>query len=210
MENLIRYKFDQKYICLDTETEGLNLLTSKPWQVAWLKAAGKKVESVHNHFLSWDDLNVSPDAARLTGFDKKQYTLKKEDPYHVYNQFWPEISDENVIIIGHNFLSFDWYILNVLRYYLGLEPDYSFGNRIIDTNSLSIAIKHNLQPKEGEDLLIWQYKLAHFTQRGVKTNMMEMLRYFGIPYDASKLHDAEYDIRKNFELFHKIVGVIDI
>ena len=76
MEDLLRFKFDQKYIIFDTETEGLNLVSSKPWQLAWIEAKGKKIVKKQNRFLKWDDLNVSDDAARITGFNKKEYLSK--------------------------------------------------------------------------------------------------------------------------------------
>lgn len=44
MEDLLRFKFNQKYVIFDTETEGLNLVTSKPWQLAWIEAEGKQIE----------------------------------------------------------------------------------------------------------------------------------------------------------------------
>ena len=69
MEDLLRFKFNQKYVIFDTETEGLNLVTSKPWQLAWIEAEGKKITKKQNRFLMWEDLNVSEDAARFTGFN---------------------------------------------------------------------------------------------------------------------------------------------
>ena len=48
MEELLRYNFKQRYVVFDTETEGLNLITSKPWQIAWIECEGKKVIKKHN------------------------------------------------------------------------------------------------------------------------------------------------------------------
>ena len=87
MEDLLRFKFNQKYVIFDTETEGLNLVTSKPWQLAWIEAEGKKITKKQNRFLMWDDLNVSEDAAKITGFDKKDYLSKAEHPAVVFKEF---------------------------------------------------------------------------------------------------------------------------
>ena len=87
MEELLRYNFKQRYIVFDTETEGLNLITSKPWQIAWIECEGKKVIKKHNRFIKWDDLNVSPDAARVTGFDRDYYESVAEDPMVVWKDF---------------------------------------------------------------------------------------------------------------------------
>ena len=87
MEELLRYNFKQRYIVFDTETEGLNLITSKPWQVAWIECEGKKVVKKHNRFIKWDNLNVSPEAARVTGFDRDHYESVAEDPKTVWKDF---------------------------------------------------------------------------------------------------------------------------
>ena len=42
-ESLLRFKRNQKYIIFDTETEGLNLIKSKPWQAAWIVVEGDRV-----------------------------------------------------------------------------------------------------------------------------------------------------------------------
>ena len=79
MEELLRYNFKQRYVVFDTETEGLNLITSKPWQIAWIECEGKKVVKKHNRFIKWDNLNVSPEAARVTGFNRNHYESVAED-----------------------------------------------------------------------------------------------------------------------------------
>jgi len=213
MENLLRFNFDQRYLVFDTETEGLNLISSRPWQISWLISTGKKVESIHDHFVAWDDLKVSPEAARVTGFNKKKYIERREDPYHVFNLLWTEMGREDTIIVGHNLLQFDIYIINTLRRLCGLKSDWSYLSRLLDTNALAVAIKNGLQSPHtlaDGNLLAWQYQLAHSRKRGVRTNMAAMLRHYDIPYDASKLHDAEYDILKNHELLWKELGDLDI
>lgn len=208
MENLLRFNFKQRYLVLDTETEGLNLLMSRPWQVSWLIATGKKVESFHDHYVDWPDLKVSKDAAFVTGFDKEDYLRRKEDPYHVFSKLWAEMNRDDTLIVGHNSLKFDVYIINILRQLLGLKSDWGFIDRVIDTNALSVAVKNNLQPQD--DLITWQYRLAHNRIKGVKTNMAAMLKHYDIPFDKSKLHDARYDIEKNFELYWAIIQDLEL
>ena len=210
MEKLLRFNFNQRYVVFDTETEGLNLITSRPWQLSWLVATGKKVESYHDHYLDFPDINVSPQAARVTGFTKKEYIKRKEDPYHVFQRFWSDINREDTLIVGHNILKFDVYIINILRRLLQLPADWAYLPRCLDTNALSVAVKHKLQPPEGANRLAWQYQLAHFRKKGVRTNMAAMLRYFDIPYDEARLHDGRYDMERNFELFQSIINTIDL
>ena len=64
-ESLLRFDKKQKYLVFDTETEGLNLITSRPWQVAWLIVEGGEILEKHDMFLDWPDLNVSEGAAEL-------------------------------------------------------------------------------------------------------------------------------------------------
>jgi DNA polymerase III epsilon subunit-like protein len=210
MDNLLRYNFQQRFVVVDTETEGLNLVGSRPWQISWLVSTGKKIESIHDHFIDWPELKVSPDAARVTGFNMKEYIRRKESPHHVYSLLCKEMDREDTIVVGHNFLKFDCYILNILRRLIGLKPDYDYLRRTIDTNALSFAVKKGLQPPENISLLEWQLKLAHSRERGVKTNLAAMLRHFEIECDPSKLHDAKYDITKNFELLTEIIKVVDV
>ena len=42
-ESLLRFNKKQRYVVFDTETEGLNLVTSRPWQVAWLVIEGDTI-----------------------------------------------------------------------------------------------------------------------------------------------------------------------
>ena len=210
MEDLLRFKFDQKYIIFDTETEGLNLVSSKPWQLAWIEAKGKKIVKKQNRFLKWDDLNVSDDAARITGFNKKEYLSKAEDPEKVYKEFIDLIMDEDVIIVGQNLLGYDIYMLGVIARNLGIEIDYSFISRILDTKVIATALaKGNKTPDKG-DMLTWQLRYLNYRERGLKTNQKFLLQHYEIPFDENQLHDALYDIEKNFEIFQKQLWELDV
>ena len=146
MNDLLRFKHNQNYIVIDTETEGLNLTSSKPWQASWVICRGNKIISKHDHFIRWDDISVSADAARITGFDKDHYYSKAEDPMLVLDKLSKYLYDPSFLIIGQNILGFDVYMLNVWRKQMGLASDYSYIDRIIDTKSISTAIFKNILP----------------------------------------------------------------
>ena len=201
MEDLLRFKFNQKYVIFDTETEGLNLVTSKPWQLAWIEAEGKKITKKQNRFLMWDDLNVSEDAAKITGFDKKDYLSKAEDPAVVFKEFMDLISQDDVIVVGQNILGYDLYILGVIARNLNVKIDYSFAKRCFDTKAIATAIAKDNKNPDKEDFLAWQLRYLHYRERGLKTNQKFLLQYYDIDFDEKKLHDALYDIEKNFEIF---------
>ena len=57
-ESLLRYKKNQKYIVFDTETEGLNLRYSRPWQLSFIEAVGPKVVKSHDLFIDFEDLSL--------------------------------------------------------------------------------------------------------------------------------------------------------
>jgi len=210
MEDLLRFKFDQKYVIFDTETEGLNLVTSKPWQLAWIEATGKKITKKQNRFLMWDDLNVSEDAAKVTGFNYDSYAKQAEDPLVVYKEFMDLISQDDIIIVGQNLLGYDIYILGVIARKLGLDIDYSFVNRIFDTKAIATALAKGNKTPDKDDFIAWQIKWLHYRERGLKTNQKRLLEYYDIKFDEKKLHDALYDIEKNFEIFTKQLWELDI
>jgi DNA polymerase III epsilon subunit-like protein len=210
MEDLLRFKFNQKYVIFDTETEGLNLVTSKPWQLAWIEAEGKQIKKKQNRFLMWEDLNVSEDAARVTGFDYKSYVKQAEDPAIVYKEFIDLINQDDVMIIGQNLLGYDIYILGVIARQLGLKIDYSFVNRIFDTKAIATALAKGNKTPDNDDFASWQIKWLNYRERGLKSNQKYLLEYYDIDFDPKKLHDALYDIEKNFEIFLKQIWELEI
>jgi len=210
MEDLLRFKFDQKYVIFDTETEGLNLVTSKPWQLAWIEATGKKIVKKQNRFLKWDDLNVSEDAAKVTGFDKKDYESIAEDPAVVFKEFIDLISQDDVIVVGQNILGYDLYMLGVIARNLNIIMDYSFINNCFDTKAIATALAKGNKTPDKDDFIGWQIKWLHYRERGLKTNQKFLLQHYEIDFNETKLHDALYDIEKNFEIFQKQLWELDI
>ena len=210
MEDLLRFKFDQKYVIFDTETEGLNLVSSKPWQLAWIEATGKKIVKKQNRFLMWEDLKVSDDAARITGFDKKEYLSVAEDPSTVFKEFMDLISQDDVIVVGQNILGYDLYMLGVIARNLNIKVDYSFAKRCFDTKAIAAALAKDNKTPDKDDFIAWQLRYLNYRERGLKTNQKFLLQHYDIDFDEEKLHDALYDIEKNFEIFQKQLWELEI
>ena len=208
-DNLLRYDRKQKYIIFDTETEGLNLIKSKPWQVAWIVAEGNRVIKKYDKLIRWDDLKVSKDAARITGFDKKHYEKNSEDPKAIWEEFSKYLYDDDYLIVGQNLLGFDVYMVDVWRRLIGEDLDQSYISRIIDTKAIATAIEKNA-PVDKEDLICWQYRWLNFRQRGLKTSQLTLLKKYDIDFDQKRLHDALYDIEMNLEIFHKQLYDIEL
>ena len=211
MEELLRYNFKQRYVVFDTETEGLNLITSKPWQIAWIECEGKKVIKKHNRFIKWDDLNVSPEAARVTGFDKDHYNSVAEDPLVVWKDFEKVLYNKKNLIVGQNILGYDIYILSVWLRNIGQKIRHeNYIDRCFDTKAVAMAIAKDNKNPDKDDLIAWQLRYLNYRESGLRTNQKYLLEHYGIDFDPKKLHDALYDIEKNFEIFQKQIWELEI
>ena len=208
-ESLLRFNKKQRYFVFDTETEGLNLVTSKPWQVAWLVVEGDKIISRNDKFIQWPTLNVSEGAAKVTGFSREEYEKKAESPDQVWCEFSTELYNEDNLIIGQNLLGFDVYMVNVWRNLMGMQSDHSYVRRIIDTKSLATAIAKQI-PVDKDNFLPWQYRLLNYKERGLRTSQATLLKKYDIPHDPKRLHDALYDIEMNFKVFRKQLFELEI
>ena len=208
-ESLLRFNKKQRYVVFDTETEGLNLVTSRPWQVAWLLVEGNNVIEKNDFYIHWPNLNVSEGAARVTGFSYNEYAKKSMPPNIVWEKFAHNLYDENNLIVGQNLLGFDVYMVNVWRKLMGMESDHSYVRRIIDTKSLATAIAKEI-PVEKENFINWQYRLLNHKERGLRTSQATLLKKYNIDHDPKRLHDALYDIEMNFKIFKKQLFDLEI
>jgi len=207
--SLLRFKTKQKYIVFDFETEGLNLRYSKPWQLGFLIAEGTKVQKEYDLHIDFPDLNMSEDAKRITRFSQAVHDKKKKDKVKVLDFFDNFLYNPDYLIIGHNVLGYDVYIHNLWRLACGRPSDYSYMNRMLDTNCLAKAYKMGLK-KPDENLTFWQCKLNNYIKRGMKTNQQALLKEFDIEFDSDKLHDAIYDVNMTLNIFHKLIWNIEV
>ena len=208
-ESLLRFDKNQKYLVFDTETEGLNLIRSRPWQVAWLVVEGGKILEKHDMFLDWPNLDVSAGAAKITGFTMKEYNKRRESPRKVWEKFSKHLYDKDTRIVGQNLLGFDVYMVNIWRELMKLEADYSYVERIIDTRALAVAIAKDI-PVDKDDFISWQYRLINHRERKLKTSQAFLLKKYNIDHDPKRLHDALYDIEMNFKVFRKQLFDLEI
>ena len=209
--HLLRFKKNKKYIVFDYETCGLNLasMDNKPWQLAFLICSDQKIEKKYDFYLKWDDLNISEDAKRVTGFKDSIYKKRAVDPLEVLDIFDSYFYNPEYYIVGHNIIGFDIYIHNIHRILCGKNSDYSYLNRLIDTNCIAKAISSNIEC-DNTDFTLWQFKLQSYREKGLKTNLKFLCEKYNIDFDPSKLHDALYDIEKNFEVFQSLLWKYDI
>ena len=100
-------------------------------------------------------------------------------------------------------------MVNVWRKLIGLKSDYSFVNRIIDTRCLAMAIAKQI-PVQHDNFMSWQYKLLNHRDKTVKASQLALLKQYGIEFDASKLHDALYDVEMTYKIFKKQIYDIEV
>ena len=205
---MLNSDFKQRYIVLDFETEDLNLVWTKPWQVSWVVTSlGEGVISEKDYFLKWPDLKMSESARKITNFDDAKYERLGVDPKVVLEELDKLIYDPSILIVGQNILNFDIYVHNVLRQLCGKSTDYSYIERVIDTKLLSKA--KNSKVAFSGNRYAWQCKVESLPNAG-KNSQLAMLKEHGIPFDESKLHDSLYDVTMTWEIYKKLIWMVEI
>ncbi len=152
--------YNQKYLVFDTETEGLNLHSSRTWQVSWLICQGDRVLKENDRYISHKDLQINSAVAKLTGFTWEEYDRRKEPLKNVWADFKKDLFNPEYKVIGQNLLGFDVYMVAAIQRSLGETPDYSYLERIYDTRAYGKAYREELD-KPKDNLLSWQYKIIH-------------------------------------------------
>jgi DNA polymerase III epsilon subunit-like protein len=211
-KNLLRFNKQQKYVFFDFETCGLNLgsLRNKPWQLAFIVINDDRIIEKKDYWLKWDDLKVSEGAAKVTGWTQKKHDEKAVDPLQPIQHFEKYLYDPEYLKVGHNILGFDVYMHGICRRLLNQKPDYSYLSQLIDTLSLSRAINENIALQSSDNLLQWQYKILSLKRSKGKNKLIDLCKKYDIRFNAAKLHDALYDIEKNYEVFKKLIWNIEI
>jgi len=211
-EELLRFNKKQKYMVFDFETCNLNLASkdNKPWQLAFSIYQGGKLLESQDYYIFWEDLNLSDGARRVTGFSDSKYKKRALPAKKVLDHFEKYLYNKKYIKLGHNILGFDIYIHNIFRRLLGRSTDYSYLSECLDTLCLAKAIEKDIKINDGDDLLPWQFKLNSFRERGMRLSLGACCKKYEVDFDAAKLHDALYDIQKNYEIFEKMLWKIEL
>lgn len=209
-ENLLRFKPNQKYLCFDFETESLNLRYARPWQIFWAIYQNNKELRKHNLYIKWDNIKVSKDAARITGFDLAFYEKHAEPKEQVLELFDQDLYNKEYLIVGANIINYDAMIHNLWRRECGKKTDYSWLQRLRDTNCLSRAYKKGLKKPHNSDWLTWQFQLNNLVERGLRTSVSTMAKEFNLPFDPATLHQAQNDVPLTYQIFRKLNLAMEI
>lgn len=194
-------KYNQKYLTTDCETNSLNLVDVKPWEIAWNLAEGSKITYQCSEYIDWPDLEISDQIVKLTGFNRGEYNRRKKPLEAVWEKFKKDLYDPERIVIGQNLLGYDVFCFASIQKYLGEKPDYSYLPRIWDTRALGKCYKEGLSIPTSGDFLSWQYKIIHDRSLKAKASQLYQLKNLGIEFDESRLHSGSYDVECTFKIF---------
>lgn len=208
-ENLLRMKEDVKFLVMDFETEDLNLYTTKPWQFACVIAQNGKVIREHNLLIKWPNLNISKEAEQITRFNRGIWESEGMDPKEAFELINEEL-DAADWIAGHNLLGFDVPVYRRSCERLGIKP-LPIHRKLIDTLACGKGIKLERFYKPTENFFCYQMGMINerVDKKGFAT-LNAFCDYYSIPVDKSKLHDALYDVEKNYEVLKKMLWKIEI
>jgi len=210
-EDFLRFDKEKEYVFIDCETLNLclNSCHNLPWQIAMIKATGNKKIAEKNYYIKWDtNLEISPEAARITRFSPKTMEEKGISPEEAFPTIedWLDNAD---YVVGHNILGFDLYLIKDYYKYMGKSYRHLV-SKIIDTNCMAKGVKYGMHYKNTDNLSQYQYKMYHERRKGIKTNLAALGREFEISHNPDKLHDALVDLELNLKVWNKLKWQIEL
>lgn len=209
--HLLRFKPEQVYLVADTETEHLSTVyKNRPWQVGFILWRNGQILEKHEYHPWWSDLNVSPGAAAVTRFDSNTYKSKAEDAKKTLEKFEKYLLDPKYLCIFHNGFNFDVHVHQIWRQELGLKKDYSYLDRLIDTNCVAKLIKLGVKEIKQEERLLMMFKMSAFFKKGVKTSLTTLGKEHGIDVNYDELHNSTNDVILNGLVWEKLKWEIEI
>ena len=210
MNDLLRFKFDQKFVVFDGETSNLALTSEKPWQFAWLTAKGKYITNKFERKILWPNYSVAPEIAAMNHFNESQYLREARDPAEVLDEFESYLYDPSYMSISMNGIGFDCHIHNNWRKALGRKTDYSWLDRHWDILAVFRAIQSGAKNPPKDDFLAWQYSWINHRDRKIKASLASQLKHYNIPFNDEVRHNALIDVELTFEVFKKQLFELDI
>ncbi len=212
MSELLRYNKKQKYILFDGETTNLALVKglNLPWQWSYILCVGSEIVHESDNYIKWPDLKLSEDARRITHFDDNKYNRLAKDPLPILDEFEKYLYDPEYLVVGQSIIGFDIYVHNIYRQLMGRKPDFSYLNRLLDTNSIAKAVKKGIKIQKEDDLTCFMFKLNDYREKGLKTSILTQLKEYKIDFDENMLHSSIYDVKMNWEIFKRQIWQIEI
>ncbi len=205
MEKL-SYNNKREIVIFDLETENLNLIAGKPWQIAWTRMKNGKVLDTQERYIFFEDLRVSKQAAIVTRFDYNYYKSRARPAEEVWEEFAPILYDSEVYLSGHNLASFDLPVMQTWGKLVGKWKGWAdIYDRVIDTLLLGRIFNRNEVP-DMENFLSCQLKEVGKPPKGSKKcKLSDLAGYLGIEVENTRLHGALYDIELNAKVLNALI-----
>ena len=210
-KELIRFRKDVKLTFLDFETLNLclNFCHNLPWQAALLRVKGEEILDSANIYIKWDtDLKVSDAAAAMNHYNQRTIDSIGISSEKAFEKIYSWI-EESEYVVGHNTLGFDLHLL-INFYKMYGKSTKHLSQKFIDTNTICKGIKLGIPYSPKENFLEYQYRMYSIRQKGLKTKMALMATEYGIEFDESLMHSADYDLKINKKLWDKIKYQIEL
>lgn len=208
----MQFKHNQKFVCYDYETTGLNLLYSEPWQLSWTTHNGFYDDKEFDRFIDVPNLSekLPHFLKKKCHFNEEKYNDLKKPAKQVLEEFLSFIDDSKYMSIGQNILGFDIYILDQMKRSVGIPINYNFLPRSIDTFCLGKAVREEIPVPRTGSFIEWQYKIYNNRELKSKASLAALTKYLGVPYDTKKHHNAIEDCKMTFEVFKQLRGRLKI
>lgn len=214
MNKLLRFDDNVEYLLFDVESSHLNLLHDNfIWQLGFIVFNNKEILEKHQYYVKHDNFKISDDAARVTRFNWDVYNKNAQPQKEIFELFEKYLYDPRYIVLGHNILGFDVHLLLQWRRINNLRANWSYLNRLIDTNCVGKAIKLGMKSIKSDERLEMMFKLSNFFTKGMKTNLTALGKEYGISSDLvnyDELHCGINDCILNHYVWQKMKYMIDI
>lgn len=202
LNNFLRFDKDAIITLFDFETEGLNLHSSRAWQAGILVAQDERIISEHNLYIKWDKLRVSPEAARITGFNPDVIRQRGIDPNDAIDILEDKFQNCD-FVLGHNIVAYDYTIYRSMCRILKRKP-MDLREKMLDTFLFAKAIKLGIPFRPDIDRYSFFLKLYSEIVKRLGCSLGVLAKEYGFDVDPTKQHDAIYDLKMNLFVWNKI------
>lgn len=202
---------NERFVFWDVETNGLNLVFSQPYQLSYIIVQGGKIIEKVDDYIWWDNYQMPDAAAKVNRFNRTNYEKRARPLGEVMKRF--EEKCKGATLVGHNVLNFDIYMLTMLYKAAGMNHDFWWMDKIVDTCALSksyLTKRKNNDFEDWEEFVGWQLSSISIHDRTLKSSQGFMLKHFDIPFVEERLHEALYDVEKNKEVFEKLLFTLKL
>lgn len=209
--SLLRHDRTSKFLYLDFETYNLCLHRefNAPWQAGLMLVQNNQVQESKELLFNWGGKFAmrpsNPSAAHYSERKIQEEGMMPKDAF----KFIVDSFNNSDYIVGHNLLKFDVFILKELAALFGGNY-HDWVKKIIDTKTLALAIKLNVNKTLDESLLEFQFRFLNYFTKGLKTNLSYLCKEYDIPVDETLMHSALEDLKKNMLVFNKQKYQLDI